>query len=133
MSSGNYSSRFSGVAAGAVLPRGTRRSPPKLRAIARAPAADESALDCAAWSRRSPHWYRCDACRPGTLEPGSARRRRSSRARNLEPPDEDDTVASSAAHGFFVDVAVVEVDRETGEVHVLDYATVHDAGRCSTR
>ena len=27
------------------------------------------------------------------------------------------------------DVAVIEVDRETGEVTVLDYVTVHDAGR----
>ena len=40
-----------------------------------------------------------------------------------------DRVASSAAHGFIGDVAVVEVDRETGEVTVLDYVTVHDAGR----
>ena len=40
-----------------------------------------------------------------------------------------DRVASSASHGFVVDVAVVEVDRDTGEVAVLDYVTVHDAGR----
>ena len=50
-------------------------------------------------------------------------------APNLAAPDEDDRVAASAAHGFIADVAVVEVDRATGEVHVLDYATVHDAGR----
>jgi len=50
-------------------------------------------------------------------------------APNLLPPDDDETVASSAAHGFVADVAVVEVDRETGEVAVLDYVTVHDAGR----
>ena len=48
---------------------------------------------------------------------------------NLDPPDTDDRVASSAAHGFVVDVAVVEIDGETGEVTVLDYVTVHDAGR----
>ena len=48
---------------------------------------------------------------------------------NLEPPDEADTVASFRAHGFIADVAVVEVDRQTGEVRVLDYVTVHDAGR----
>jgi 2-furoyl-CoA dehydrogenase large subunit len=47
----------------------------------------------------------------------------------LEPPDEEDHVASSAAHGFLVDVAVVEVERETGAVRVLDYVSVHDAGR----
>jgi 2-furoyl-CoA dehydrogenase large subunit len=50
-------------------------------------------------------------------------------APNLEPPDADDRVASSAAHGFLADVAVVEVERETGVVRVLDYVTVHDAGR----
>ena len=49
-------------------------------------------------------------------------------APNLDPPDDDDRVASSAAHGFIVDVAVVEVERETGAVRVLDYVTVHDAG-----
>ena len=35
-------------------------------------------------------------------------------APNLLPPDDDDRVASSASHGFVADVAVVEVDRETG-------------------
>ena len=50
-------------------------------------------------------------------------------APDLEPPDDDDRVASSAAHGFVVDVAVVEVDARTGLVRVLDYVTVHDAGR----
>jgi 2-furoyl-CoA dehydrogenase large subunit len=49
-------------------------------------------------------------------------------APNLDPPDAEDRVASSAAHGFIVDVCAVEVDRDTGAVHVLDYVTVHDAG-----
>ena len=48
---------------------------------------------------------------------------------NLDPPDAEDRVASSGAHGFLVDVAVVEVDPATGAVAVLDYVTVHDAGR----
>jgi 2-furoyl-CoA dehydrogenase large subunit len=50
-------------------------------------------------------------------------------APNLEAPGADDRVSAAAAHAFFVDVAVVEVDRATGEVHVIDYTTVHDAGR----
>src|SRR5947207_11487019 len=50
-------------------------------------------------------------------------------APNLEPPDAEDLVSSSASHGFLVDVAVVEVDRATGQVRVLDYVTMHDAGR----
>ncbi len=48
---------------------------------------------------------------------------------NLEPPDAGDRVASSAAHGFIVDVCAVEIDRVTGRVEVVDYVTVHDAGR----
>ncbi|HEV8624796.1 MAG TPA: xanthine dehydrogenase family protein molybdopterin-binding subunit [Acidimicrobiia bacterium] len=47
----------------------------------------------------------------------------------LAAPAPDDTVNSSAAYGFLADVAVVEVDPETGEVTVRDYVTVHDAGR----
>ena len=50
-------------------------------------------------------------------------------APNLLPARRDDDRVASAAHGFVADVAVVEVDRETGEVDVLDYVTVHDAGR----
>lgn len=47
----------------------------------------------------------------------------------LDAPAPDDTVNSSAAYGFLADVAVVEVDTDTGEVRVRDYVTVHDAGR----
>ncbi len=50
-------------------------------------------------------------------------------APNLEPPDTEDRISSSAAHGFIADVCVVEVDPRTGAVTVLDYVTVHDAGR----
>jgi 2-furoyl-CoA dehydrogenase large subunit len=50
-------------------------------------------------------------------------------APNLDPPDVEDRVASSAAHGFLCDVCVVEVEGETGEVRILDYVSVHDAGR----
>ncbi len=47
----------------------------------------------------------------------------------LDPPSPDDRVNSSAAYGFLADVAVVEVDTDTGEVTVRDYVSVHDAGR----
>lgn len=43
-------------------------------------------------------------------------------------PSSDDTVNGSATHGFVVDAVKVEVDVETGEVNILDYVTVHDAG-----
>ena len=76
------------------------------------------------------HWN-LDALPPGLESPACTRRR--STPPNLAPPDADDRIASSAAHGFIVDVAVVEVDLETGVVDVLDYVTVHDAGRLQTR
>jgi 2-furoyl-CoA dehydrogenase large subunit len=72
------------------------------------------------------HWNP-DALPPG-LEPG-LHETAFYAPPNLAPPDDEDRIASSAAHGFIVDVAVVEVDRETGVVDVLDYVTVHDAGR----
>jgi 2-furoyl-CoA dehydrogenase large subunit len=139
VASGSYSSRFSGVGAGAVHKAATRVAA-KLRAIA-APqlgcAADEVDLhDGKAWGngesvslRRiagSAHWNP-DGLPPG-VEPG-LHETAFDAAPNLEPPDADDRVASSAAHGFLADLAVVEVERETGVVRVLDYVTVHDAGR----
>jgi 2-furoyl-CoA dehydrogenase large subunit len=139
VASGSYSSRFSGVGAGAVH-KAASRVAAKLRAIA-APqlgcAADDVELrDGKAWHageslslRRlagAAHWNP-DALPPG-VEPG-LHETAFDAAPNLEPPDADDRVASSAAHGFLADVAVVEVERETGVVRVLDYVTVHDAGR----
>ena len=139
VASGNYSSRFSGVGTGAVL-RAAEKIQAKLKTIA---AAD---LDCdpedvelregKAWDgagnislRRLAgiaHWHP-DALPPG-VEPGLHETAYYA-APNLAAPDVDDRVASSAAHGFLVDVAVVEVERETGAVSLLDYVSVHDAGR----
>ncbi|MFC4767744.1 xanthine dehydrogenase family protein molybdopterin-binding subunit [Effusibacillus consociatus] len=45
------------------------------------------------------------------------------------PPDENDLVNGSATYGFVADAVIVEVDSETGEVKILDYITVHDAGK----
>src|SRR3954451_23604682 len=139
VASGNYSSRFSGVGAGAVHKAATKVAA-KLRAIAAAQldcSADEVELrDGKAWSngdsvslRRlagAAHWNPDSL--PRGVEAGLHETAFDS-APNLEPPDADDRVASSAAHGFLADVAVVEVDRDTGHVRVLEYATVHDAGR----
>jgi len=122
ISSGAYSSRFSGVAAGAVA-LAAERLAAKIDAI-RGHLDDETAS-----LRRiagTAHWNP-EALPPG-MEPGLTVTAHYA-APNLLPPDDADRVASSAAHGFVVDVAVVEVDRETGEVEVLDYVTVHDAGR----
>jgi 2-furoyl-CoA dehydrogenase large subunit len=142
VSSGNYSSRFSGVATGAVLLAADKVAQ-KLRTIAahqlECAPADIELREGKAWVRGSgdrgvslrrlagaAHWN--PESLPKGLEPGLQATAYYA-APNLDPPDADDRVASSAAHGFIVDVAAVEIDRWTGEVEVLEYATVHDAGR----
>jgi 2-furoyl-CoA dehydrogenase large subunit len=122
VASGNYSSRFSGVGVGAV--RAAARKVAEKAAAVRAHLGEpDLSLRRVAGTA---HWNP-EALPPGT-EPGLAAVAYWA-APNLDPPDTEDRVASSAAHGFIVDVAVVEVERETGEVRVLDYVTVHDAGR----
>jgi 2-furoyl-CoA dehydrogenase large subunit len=139
VASGNYSSRFSGVGAGAVH-LASERIATKLRAIAAAQLgcepADVELRESKAWHgeesvslRRlagTAHWNPQQL--PEGVEAG-LHETAFDAAPNLDPPDADDQVASSAAHGFLADVAVVEVDRHTGEVRVLDYVSVHDAGR----
>jgi 2-furoyl-CoA dehydrogenase large subunit len=122
IASGNYSSRFSGVGVGAVAAAADGLAA-KVDTI-RAHLGDESAS-----LRRlagTAHWN--PEALPEGMEGGLSETAYWA-APNLLPPDVDDQVASSASHGFVADVAVVEVDRDTGEVSVLDYVTVHDAGR----
>jgi 2-furoyl-CoA dehydrogenase large subunit len=139
VSSGNYSSRFSGGGAGAVL-RAAEKVAAKLRAIAaHALATDAELVELRAGRavagdreislRRVAglaHWNPDGL--PEGIEPG-LHETAFYALPNLAPPDSDDRVVSSGAHGFIADVAVVEVEEETGRVRVLDYVTVHDAGR----
>ena len=121
VASGNYSSRFSGVGVGAVR-EAARKLAAKADAI-RAHAGDPNlSLRRVAGIA---HWNQAGL--PPDMEPGLTATAFWATP-NLDPPDVDDRVASSGAHGFLVDIAVVEVDRETGAVTVLDYVTVHDAG-----
>ena len=139
VASGNYSSRFSGVGTGAVL-RAAEKVAAKLRAIAALELGCEpEAIELRggkAWNGEGnvsfrrlagiAHWH------PDTLPPGvepGLHETAYYAAPNLAAPDDEDRVASSAAHGFLVDVVVVEVVRDTGAVRILDYVTVHDAGR----
>jgi 2-furoyl-CoA dehydrogenase large subunit len=50
-------------------------------------------------------------------------------AEQLPPPDGEDHIVASGENGFVVDLVMVEVERATGRVTVLDYVSVHDAGR----
>ena len=121
VASGNYSSRFSGVGVGAVR-AAARKLAAKADAIRAHTGDPELSLRRVAGIA---HWN--PAGLPPDMEPGLTATAFWATP-NLDPPDADDRVASSGAHGFLVDIAVVEVDRETGAVSVLDYVTVHDAG-----
>jgi 2-furoyl-CoA dehydrogenase large subunit len=121
VASGNYSSRFSGVGVGAVQ-AAARRIRAKVDLI-RAHAGDpELPLRKVAGMA---HWN--PEGLPDGMEPGLSAVAFCA-APNLDPPDAEDRVASSAAHGLVVDVCAVDVDSRTGAVTVTDYVTVHDAG-----
>ena len=47
----------------------------------------------------------------------------------LTPPDNDDRINTSLTYGFNFDFCGVEIDRNTAEVRIDHYVTVHDAGR----
>ena len=121
VASGNYSSRFSGVGVGAIAAAADKLAS-KIAAIREHLEDEEISLRRIAGTA---HWN--PESLPPDMEPGLQATAYFA-APNLDPPTDEDRVASSAAHGFVVDVAVVEVDRETGRVDVLDYMTVHDAG-----
>ena len=121
VASGNYSSRFSGVGVGAVQLAASR-------VRAKIDAIREHAGDAELPLRKvagMAHWN--PEGLPEGMEPGLSTVAFWA-APNLEPPDAEDRVMSSGAHGFIVDVCAVEIDAETGAVAVVDYVTVHDAG-----
>jgi 2-furoyl-CoA dehydrogenase large subunit len=141
VSSGNYSSRFAVTVASAVHVAGVRLAE-RVRAVAAEMlecAPDDLELvdgtarvvgspDRAVSLRRvagAAHWD------PTGLPDGvdGLSLTTTFSVPGLAAPAADDTVNSSAVYGFLADVAVVEVDTETGEVTVRDYVTVHDAGR----
>jgi 2-furoyl-CoA dehydrogenase large subunit len=121
VASGNYSSRVSGVGAGAVAAAADRLAA-KIAAIREHAGEDVSLRRVAGMCHWNPEGL------PEGMEPGLGVTAYYA-APELDAPDEDDRVSSSGQHAVVVDVAVVEVERETGQVRVLDYVTVHDAGR----
>jgi len=72
------------------------------------------------------HWS------PGTLPDSDAAALRETvfwSPQVLEPPNDTDEINSSAVYGFVFDFCGVEIDRDTGEVCVDRYVSLHDAGR----
>lgn len=49
-------------------------------------------------------------------------------ADDMDYPNERDQVNSSAVYSFAADVAIVEIDKETLDIRVAQYVTVHDSG-----
>ena len=121
VASGNYSSRFSGVGVGAVQ-AAARKVREKADAIREHLGMPEASLRRVAGTA---HWS--PESLPDGMEPGLSAIAFHATP-NLDPPDAEDRVASSGAHGLIVDVCAVEVDRRTGAVTVTDYVSVHDAG-----
>jgi 2-furoyl-CoA dehydrogenase large subunit len=47
----------------------------------------------------------------------------------LDPPNAADEINASATYGFVFDFCGVEIDRDTGEIRIDRYVSLHDAGR----
>jgi 2-furoyl-CoA dehydrogenase large subunit len=142
ISSGTYSSRFAAMGASAVGLAARRLGGKLLRIAAHlleAPVEDLELAEGQARVKGSPfrsmrlkrlagfaHWNA--AALPADIEPG-LEAVGTYRFPEFSPPDAQDRMNVAGTYGFMADAAVVEVDRETGEVRILLYASVHDAGR----
>lgn len=141
VSSGSYSSRFAAAGASAVFQAAKKVKDRLLRLAAHQLGAQVSDLVLheggvwhngvkTSWSVKRlaglMHWN--PAGLPSGLAPGVYETAYFSLP-EVGAPSPDDRINSSATYGFLVDVAKVAVNIETGRVRVLDYITVHDAGR----
>lgn len=72
------------------------------------------------------HWN--PAGMPEGMEPGLFAMKQYN-IKTLKPPNAEDQVNSSGTYGFVAEIAVVEVDPDSGKVKLLDFSSVHDAGK----
>lgn len=142
VAAGNYSSRFAGAVAG-TLHLAAVKLRDKLASIAAPQLACSPAAVCFAGGQvfaqgqpdrklpfarlaAGPHWA------PALLPPGTDPGLRETvfwTPEQLAAPTDDDRVNTSAAYGFVFDICAVEIDPDTGKVHIDRYVTCHDAGR----
>ena len=141
VSSGSYSSRFSGIAAGAAQRSAgeVKRQILQIGASLLEASADDLELvggqvrvkgspDRAVSLRRIAgvaHWD------PHALPEGMSAGIQASEVFHIAssaPPTDDDRVNSSHAYGFVAEVVAVEVDPVTWQVRILKHASAHDAG-----
>jgi 2-furoyl-CoA dehydrogenase large subunit len=141
VSSGSYSSRFSGIASNAARKAAgvVRRQILEIGAnLLEAATDDVELVEGAVRVKGSPdrsvtlrriagvaHWD------PHALPEGMSAGIQASEVFHFPgsaPPTDDDRINSSHAYGFIADVVAVEVDPVTWQVRILKYASVHDAG-----
>ncbi len=142
ISSGTYSSRFAAMGASAIGLAARRLRDKLLRLAAHvleAPLEDLELTEGQVRVKGSPfrslrlkrlaglaHWN--VGALPDDVEPG-LEAAATFRFPDFHPPDADDRMNVAGTYGFMADVAIVEVDLETAELHVIVYVSVHDAGR----
>ncbi|MEX3969629.1 xanthine dehydrogenase family protein molybdopterin-binding subunit [Paraburkholderia caribensis] len=143
VASGNYSSRFAGAVAGTVHLAAMRVRDKLARIISAhqgcAPEDiafedgriipkrnPEKAMPFNRVASNAPHW--APALLPDGEEPG-LRETVFWTPPNMEPPDEQDRINTSACYGFAFDMCGVEIDRTTGRIRIDRYVTTHDAGK----
>lgn len=141
ISSGSYSSRFAAAGANAVFSAAQKVKSKLLSLAARHLGVDSQTLrfrEGRVWGPQGAtdltvkrlagltHWNPAEL--PSGISPGVYETSYFSLP-NAGPPTAEDAINSSATYGFLVDVAKVAVNIETGQITVLDYVTVHDAGQ----
>jgi 2-furoyl-CoA dehydrogenase large subunit len=142
ISSGTYSSRFAAMGASAVglAARRLRERLVRIGAhLLEAPSDDCELASGDVRVKGAPfrkvrlkriaglaHWN--PGALPDDIEPG-LEAAATYRFPDFQPPDAQDRMNVAGTYGFMLDVAVVEVDRDTGAVRIVVYVSVHDAGR----
>ncbi|MBI4292791.1 MAG: xanthine dehydrogenase family protein, partial [Betaproteobacteria bacterium] len=141
IATGNYSSRFSSATAPAAQ-IAARKVRAKLARIAShflgVPAEKIGFADGKLFCIEDPqkelrfsrvagtaHWSPSEL--PPGMEPGMTEVGVWS-APELEPPNDADQINTSLTYGFVFDFCGLEVDRDTGRIHIDRYVTTHDSG-----
>jgi 2-furoyl-CoA dehydrogenase large subunit len=143
VAAGNYSSRFAGAVAGTVHLAAVRVRDKLARIVANqygcttdevcfeggrvyVKGAEDKAIPFGRVASNAPHW--APALLPEGEEPG-LRETVFWTPENMDAPDENDRINTSAAYGFAFDMCGVEIDRATGRIRIDRYVTAHDAGK----